>query len=75
MGAWPKGLTPEADELVVSKQSASAFFGTSLSSTLTTWGVDSLILTGIATSGCVRAACARLLQPWLHPDRRVRRRR
>ncbi|MFZ4530821.1 MAG: isochorismatase family protein, partial [Alsobacter sp.] len=57
MGAWPKGLTPEADELVVSKQYPSAFFGTSLSSTLTTWGVDSLILTGITTSGCVRATC------------------
>ena len=57
MGAWPKGLTPEADELVVSKQYPRAFFGTSLSSTLTTWGVDSLILTGITTSGCVRATC------------------
>ncbi|MFT4183921.1 MAG: isochorismatase family protein, partial [Rhizobium sp.] len=30
MGAWPKGLTPYPDELVVSKQYPSAFFGTSL---------------------------------------------
>ncbi len=57
MGAWPKGLNPEEDELVVSKQYPSAFFGTSLASTLTTWGVDSLIITGVTTSGCIRATC------------------
>ena len=57
MGAWPRGLTPEPDELIVSKQYPSAFFGTSLASTLTTWGVDSLIITGLTTSGCVRATC------------------
>ena len=57
MGAWPRGLAPEPDELVVSKQYPSAFFGTSLASTLTSWGIDSLILTGLTTSGCVRATC------------------
>ena len=57
MGAWPKGLEVGADELVISKQYPSAFFGTSLASTLTTWGIDSLILTGLSTSGCVRATC------------------
>ena len=57
MGAWPPGLEVGADELVISKQYPSAFFGTSLASTLTTWGVDSLILTGLSTSGCVRATC------------------
>ena len=57
MGAWPKGLAPNADELVVSKQYPSAFFGTSLASTLTSWGIDSLIITGLTTSGCVRASC------------------
>ncbi len=57
MGAWPKGLEVGADELVISKQYPSAFFGTSLASTLTTWGTDSLILTGLSTSGCVRATC------------------
>jgi len=45
------------DELVVSKQYPSAFFGTSLASTLTTWGIDTLIITGLTTSGCVRASC------------------
>ncbi len=57
MGAWPAGLTPAADELVVTKQYPSAFFGTSLSSTLTAAGIDSLIITGLTTSGCIRATC------------------
>lgn len=57
MGAWPAGLTMNDDELIVSKQYPSAFFGTSLASTLTTWNIDTLILTGLSTSGCVRATC------------------
>ena len=57
MGTWPDGLVPQADELVISKQYPSAFFGTSLASTLTAWGVDSVLLTGLTTSGCVRASC------------------
>ncbi|WP_044558946.1 isochorismatase family protein [Azospirillum sp. B4] len=56
-GAWPKGLEPQADELIVSKQYPSAFFGTSLASTLTAAGIDTVILTGLTTSGCVRASC------------------
>ncbi len=57
MGAWPAGLEPAADELVISKQYPSAFFGTSLSSTLTAAGIDTLIITGLTTSGCIRATC------------------
>jgi len=57
MGAWPKGLVPAEDELVISKQYPSAFFGTSLASTLTTLGIDTVIHTGVSTSGCVRATC------------------
>ncbi|MDV3253151.1 isochorismatase family protein [Devosia sp. BK] len=57
MGAWPKGLVPSEDELVISKQYASAFFGTSLASTLTSLGIDTLIHTGVSTSGCIRATC------------------
>lgn len=57
MGAWPQGLQPHADELVISKQYPSAFFGTSLAATLTAAGIDSVILTGLSTSGCVRATC------------------
>jgi len=57
MGAWPEGLEPAKDELIISKQYASCFFGTSLASTLTAAGHDSLIITGLSTSGCVRATC------------------
>lgn len=57
MGAWAKGLEPQSNELVISKQYPSAFFGTSLASTLTSLGVDNVILTGLTTSGCVRASC------------------
>ncbi|KEO92059.1 isochorismatase [Erythrobacter longus] len=57
MGDWPEGLQPTEDELVISKQYPSAFFGTSLASTLTSLGVDNVILTGLTTSGCVRASC------------------
>lgn len=57
MGRWPEGLVPADDELVISKQYPSAFFGTSLASTLTGMGIDTLIHTGLTTSGCVRATC------------------
>jgi len=54
---WPDGLIPNNKDIIVSKQYPSAFFGTSLSSTLTALGVDTVILTGLTTSGCVRASC------------------
>lgn len=57
MGAFGPGLEPFEDELIVSKQYPSAFFGTSLASTLTAMGIDSVLLTGLTTSGCVRASC------------------
>jgi len=55
--AFAEGLTPHDDEIVITKQYPSAFFGTSLSSTLTALGVDTVILTGLTTSGCIRASC------------------
>lgn len=48
-------LRPEAGDLVISKQYPSAFFGTALASTLAAARVDSLLITGLSTSGCVRA--------------------
>lgn len=57
MGAWADGIAPAAGELVISKQYASAFFGTSLSSTLAALGIDTLLITGVTTSGCIRATC------------------
>ena len=57
LGRWPAGLDPAAGELVISKQYPSAFFGTSLAQTLKTKGIDTLIITGVTTSGCIRATC------------------
>lgn len=56
LAAFAAGLEPAAGETVITKQYASAFFGTSLASTLTALGVDTLLLAGVSTSGCVRAS-------------------
>jgi maleamate amidohydrolase len=56
LAAFADGLEPREGETVVSKQYASAFFGTSLASTLTALGIDTLLIAGLSTSGCVRAS-------------------
>lgn len=48
-------VIPRPDDLVISKAKPSAFFGTQLISILTYMKVDTLIVTGVTTSGCVRA--------------------
>lgn len=62
LGRFPDGMVPRADELVISKQYASAFFGTSLAATLTSLRIDTVLLTGLTTSGCVRATCVDTMQ-------------
>lgn len=54
--AFADGLTPADGEPVITKQYASAFFGTSLASTLASSGIDTLLISGLSTSGCVRAS-------------------
>ncbi len=49
-------LPPVESDIIIVKQYASAFFGTSLAATMTSMGVDTLILTGCSTSGCIRAS-------------------
>lgn len=56
LAAFAEGLEPIAGETVISKQYASAFFGTSLASTLTALGVDTVLIAGLSTSGCIRAS-------------------
>jgi len=55
LAAFAEGLEPAVGETVITKQYASAFFGTSLASTLTALGVDTVLIAGVSTSGCVRA--------------------
>ncbi len=52
---FPAELTPRDDEYVLAKAKASAFFGTPLLTYLTQQGVDTLVVCGTTTSGCVRA--------------------
>jgi nicotinamidase-related amidase len=62
LAEFPEAPRPRADEIVVTKQYASAFFGTSLASTLTAMGVDTVVVVGLSTSGCVRASAVDALQ-------------
>ncbi|HEX6023423.1 MAG TPA: isochorismatase family protein [Solirubrobacter sp.] len=48
-------IAPQAGDVVIRKAKPSAFFGTPLVSSLIDCGVDTLIVTGCTTSGCVRA--------------------
>jgi nicotinamidase-related amidase len=48
-------LAPQHGEVVISKPKPSAFHGTALDTYLAYFRVDSLIVTGMVTSGCVRA--------------------
>ncbi len=50
-------LTPLPGDLVVDKSYASAFYGTPLLSYLIRLGIDTLLVTGGTTSGCVRSLC------------------
>lgn len=55
-------VAPLPEEVVLVKQYPSPFFGTPLAAMLTAQGVDTLILTGCSTSGCVRAGAIDGLQ-------------
>ncbi len=67
MGAFPETLRPGPADIVVTKQYASAFFGTSLAPTLHGMGIDTLLITGFSTSGCVRASALDALQHGFAP--------
>jgi maleamate amidohydrolase len=55
-------LERREDETVVLKKGPSAFFGTNLPSILLSQGVDTVVLCGATTSGCIRATAIDLLQ-------------
>jgi maleamate amidohydrolase len=49
-------VAPQADDVVLIKPKPSVFFGTQLESILNFYRVDTLIITGVSTSGCIRAS-------------------
>ncbi|MEU8234082.1 isochorismatase family protein [Actinoplanes sp. NPDC048967] len=67
LGRFVPGLEPRPGEVVVAKQYASAFFGTSLAATLTAAGVDTTVIAGVSTSGCVRASATDAMQHGFRP--------
>ena len=69
-GGWGELAPPlraAPGEPVVIKQYASAFFGTSLAATLAAGGVDTVVIAGVSTSGCVRATATDALQHGFRP--------
>ncbi|CAI1169903.1 N-carbamoylsarcosine amidohydrolase [Serratia grimesii] len=62
LAAFCPQVVPRTTEVVLTKQYASAFFGTSLASMLVALGVDTLLLVGCSTSGCIRASAVDAVQ-------------
>jgi maleamate amidohydrolase len=60
-------LAPRPGELMIRKTQASAFFGTGLAPALTMQGVDTVVVTGCTTSGCVRASVVDAVSHNLRP--------
>jgi maleamate amidohydrolase len=57
-----EGVEPSSGETVITKQYASAFFGTSLAPMLHSQGIDTVVLAGCSTSGCIRASAVDAVQ-------------
>ena len=55
-------LSPMSNEVLIEKKFASAFFQTNLFSILDKTNIDSLVISGVTTSGCVRASALDSLQ-------------
>lgn len=60
-------LTPQPQELIVSKKHGSAFFGTPLASQLQVMNVDTVLISGCVTSGCIRATAVDAAQCGFRP--------
>ena len=57
---------PQPHDVIITKQRASVFFGTPLTAHLTQLGVQTLIICGESTSGCVRASAVDAYSNGLH---------
>lgn len=60
-------LAAAPGEQLLVKKYASSFFGTDLASRLTSLGIDTLLITGCTTSGCVRATAVDAVQLGFRP--------
>ncbi|WP_172731808.1 isochorismatase family protein [Pluralibacter gergoviae] len=67
LAAFCPGVLPLAGEVVITKQYASAFFATALAPLLVAQGIDTVLIAGCSTSGCVRASAVDALQHGFRP--------
>lgn len=67
LGEIPPAIAPAAGETVFEKKYASAFFGTLLSTWLALRRVDTVLIAGFSTSGCIRASALDTLQYGYRP--------
>jgi maleamate amidohydrolase len=67
LGDFPPGLKAGSDDTVLTKRYPSAFFATYLSSMLAAGGIDTLLIGGVSTSGCVRATAVDACQYGFRP--------
>ncbi|KAH6880530.1 n-carbamoylsarcosine amidase [Thelonectria olida] len=67
LNEWMDGLVPREGEPVIKKKYPSGFFGTTLQTELTIKGVDTVVICGVSTSGCVRATTLDALQYGFRP--------
>ncbi|WP_144875919.1 isochorismatase family protein [Microbacterium sp. 1.5R] len=62
-----EGLAPGEGDIEIVKQYPSAFAGTSLVATLASLRVDTLVIVGLSTSGCIRATATDCMQSGFIP--------
>ncbi|MDB9934855.1 isochorismatase family protein [Gammaproteobacteria bacterium] len=55
-------LSPDSEDILIEKKFASSFFETNLADDLRRMNVDSVVISGVTTSGCVRATALDSLQ-------------
>lgn len=67
LSAFDPGAVPADGETVVIKNYSSAFAGTSIAATLTAAGVDTVLMAGCTTSGCIRASAVDAIQHGFRP--------
>lgn len=60
-------VLPLDSETIITKQYASAFFGTSLIATLNAMNIDTVLMAGCTTSGCIRATAVDTVQYGFRP--------
>lgn len=67
LGDFLDDPAPAPGDLVITKQYPSAFHATPLAATLTAERIDTLVIVGLTTSGCVRASATDAMQHGFRP--------